>query len=70
MTIVYNTCHIARPGRADVWRGVRSAFNLSGSTRCEYYFAGSSEDADREAVFNDWFAVFEDLDRATESVTR
>lgn len=61
MTIVYNTCALHRPNGADFMRGVRSAFNLSGSAACDFHFADGPEDADREAMINDWFAVYEDL---------
>lgn len=67
-TIVFNTCHIAQPSQVSVWRGVRSAFNLSGSTRCDYHFVASADEADHDAILNDWYAVHEDLDTALDRV--
>ena len=69
-TVIFNTCAVARPTARDYWRGARSAFNLSGSTRGDFHFASHPSDADDAAVTNDWAAVNDDLSGCTAAHTR
>jgi len=64
MTIIFNSRHIGKPSVTDAVHGAASIFNLSGVTAQEYNF---SEDADRDALCNDWEAIGLDL---THSVTQ
>lgn len=61
-TVVFNTFVIEPASGRDFLRGMRSAFNLSGSTRGDYAFSGTPEEADLAALACDWNAVAADLD--------
>lgn len=63
-TVVFNTSTIDRPSVADLLRGARATFNLSGNTRGDYCFADTAMEADAAALMNDWLVVSSDYNSA------
>lgn len=62
MTILFNTRAISDSAGRDYLRGAASVLNISGKTGREYRFAESENEADAQALANDWVAIGQDLE--------